>query len=388
VPEGAPAWADNLAFAISRLPPEGRGLRGQDQDRCTCLVKALAQRSAEDPARVLDALLPHAFSPNYVRSQAALEGLAGIHVEELPALVKVMAVSASEHERQCALRAAFALGALHNAPDIVERAMADPSPYVREIVRVNLKRGKDQGAARLVARLVAREPQNPVYLKLYEDRPGEPGDPALVELALDESQPERYRMNALEILGTIGDVGRPIVLLQGPRAVPRLRGGRRGGAGTAEAGAAGRRPGRFVRRRRAVGRLGLADRDPGLACPTSDRAVRFSALIHETALSQLAGRTAPRWRSRLAALRTPASAACLTPGGLRPGTPGCLYAGTGRADGGKTAPLRPRPDHHPSPAEAWDPSSGQAAALHRDRDEWPLSDPSARMPMPRSARGR
>jgi hypothetical protein len=198
---------DALAFAIAHLPPEGPDLVGEARDRCTCLVNALAQRASEDPPRVLEALLPHAFGPDYTRRQAALAGLSRTPVAELPPLVKVMTLSTSEHDRACAVRAAFALTAPHDLPEVAERALLDSSPSVREIARVRLESDRDTGTARIVAQLVAREPQDPRYLRFFEARRGTGAQDALVELALDESQPDRNRENALELLGTIGDAG-------------------------------------------------------------------------------------------------------------------------------------------------------------------------------------
>ncbi len=89
----------------------------------------------------------------------------------------------------------------------MERALLDPYHGVSQTARRVILKSPGDAGARMLARALVRDPGNAEAAFMFRQRDLLERDvtPALLEIALDGTAPERHRRSALDLLGRYGN---------------------------------------------------------------------------------------------------------------------------------------------------------------------------------------
>jgi hypothetical protein len=203
---------ENLDLAMRLVPADDPAhpdpLR---RSKVECQLKAIAEHGREDPDRVRAALIAYAFSQDSTLRYAATNGLKNLPpADEIPVDVRLGVASTDPIVRSKAIAVAMTIGSVSAMPSLVERALDDPEPGIRAMVRARLQSASDEASARIMARGIARHSRDAEWLRSLRARDVRAHadvSSALAALALDPSVPVEERLGALDALRGQGDVG-------------------------------------------------------------------------------------------------------------------------------------------------------------------------------------
>jgi hypothetical protein len=192
---------ESLKAVIAALPTQTNEYVFNIQPPVMCMLRAIADRIAEDPDTIRDALRHAAVSMNATARELALDAYRTID-RPLPAWAIEQIQKGDDYESVFAMRAALALGAMRRAPFLLERGLRSSNDSMRNAVRHYLTVDPDPAAARLAARTLLEDPKDR-YLEAMAARREEnlhDMSAALAEVALDRTQPRWNRERALRWL--------------------------------------------------------------------------------------------------------------------------------------------------------------------------------------------
>jgi hypothetical protein len=199
---------DSLPFLLARFPSQPLEVRDSRCPGVVCVAAALAERIAQDPATIKEALERALFSENEEVIRQALRGFRLLAPAPIPPELGAEALREFSPHRRAALRAVVALGGTAQEPGLVlEAARIDSSDHVIPIDD-ELAEDPHSNTARIVARLCVERPDGQ-FGRLAARREGIHHDvsAALLEIVSDPLERVPERASALRILQGLGETG-------------------------------------------------------------------------------------------------------------------------------------------------------------------------------------
>lgn len=204
-PPPAPTPEASLDQLIAHLPSERIAFAGTLLPDRVALIDALTKRANEAPERVRDALLPAIYMSNPDTRGKVLAAFRSMNLPRIPQELVVLAGSKSVSQR-VALEAALALGARRLNPELL--IAGSRNSETSAIVLQELRSNTDDASARVLARIWVDGADVEFNRLAYErEKSSHDISAAVLEIVLDNTQPETRRTQAAHLLGTLNEVG-------------------------------------------------------------------------------------------------------------------------------------------------------------------------------------
>ncbi|MEO8678493.1 MAG: hypothetical protein ABI665_05575 [Vicinamibacterales bacterium] len=192
-----------LEFLLARFPAEKKLLDWNLEPDTACVLDALVERAATAPERIRDALMPAIYASNYTSRSKALKAFRAMDLPQIPPVLVAEASTTGTPFQREATAAVIALGAVRLNPAFMEKTVRNYS--TRAWVREELRTNPHPNAARIVAK--ASDDSDLFRLAMEREREQHDVSAALLEMVLDNAQPEAQRVFSAYQLGRLGETG-------------------------------------------------------------------------------------------------------------------------------------------------------------------------------------
>jgi hypothetical protein len=196
-----------LEYLLTRFPSTREEFDRRLSVDVSCVLDALVERIADDPARITTALLPVIYSNDRAARHKVVQAFRLVDLPSLPAELATLGREPGLPLHEGAVAAAMALGAIRYDSALVDQALRDPR--LIGVVAEDLRTNPHPNGARVLAGVWADQPLDTRYSQLARSREGLLHDvsAALVEIVRSTVAAEPRRVAAARHLATLGEVG-------------------------------------------------------------------------------------------------------------------------------------------------------------------------------------
>jgi hypothetical protein len=195
----------SLDQLLARVPRDRRAFDGTLSADLSDTIDALITHANDAPEQIRDALMPAMYSTNDTTRRKVLTAFRSMNLSRIPSALIAEASGKGPFQRQ-AFEAALALGARRTNPELLIAGSRKDSTSL--LVQQELRLNTDDASARILARIWV-DGADFEFARIANAREKSSHDisAALLEIVLDNKQPETRRTQAAYRLGTLNEVG-------------------------------------------------------------------------------------------------------------------------------------------------------------------------------------